>query len=90
MSISYSVVILVLLEGVAIYCAYRAVTSARTPQGSVAWAVVQATINSKALAPVSRERVCISFIGHSPDFMETPGYTETKLPRTQYSTNELR
>ena len=37
MSISYSVVILVLLEGVAIYCAYRAVTSARTPQGSVAW-----------------------------------------------------
>lgn len=37
MAISYSVIFLVLLEGVAIYCAYRAVMSARTPQGSVAW-----------------------------------------------------
>ena len=37
MIISYSLIILVLLEGVALYCASRAVMSARTPQGSVAW-----------------------------------------------------
>ncbi|WP_235871320.1 cardiolipin synthase [Shimia sediminis] len=37
MVISYSLIFLILLEGVALYCAYRAVTSARTPQGSVAW-----------------------------------------------------
>ncbi|WP_299355756.1 cardiolipin synthase [uncultured Shimia sp.] len=34
---SYSLILLILLEGVAIYFAYRAVTGARTPQGSVAW-----------------------------------------------------
>lgn len=34
---SNSVLILVLLEGVALYFAYRAVMRARTPQGSVAW-----------------------------------------------------
>ena len=39
MSFQTGVILFLLLEAVAIYCAVLAVRNARTPQGSVAWVV---------------------------------------------------
>lgn len=54
---SYSVILVLLLEALAIYFAYRAIVSARTPQGSVAWVVF--LISAPYLAIV-----CYLFLGH--------------------------